>query len=264
MSGKFPSRSVALFIFGVALVGLILLKNDNLDLEKRIAELRQRNELTVRSHDEAQRVPSLRDELGKNLDVTAGGVLTELERARNEVAALERHAQETLATKATRISLQTNVDASALALNQNPELGLTKLENFRNVGRSTPGAALQTLVWAAMKGDYNLLAESMAVSGVARQRAEALISVLPESERSESTPEKLAALWFAQTVLNVSAAQISGQTVTDPTHATLSVRGGIGAGGQVSMQLGSNGWQMVVPAQALESAQIKLGITKPH
>lgn len=250
---------VLLLGIGADATGLILLGMDNARLERRISELHRQNEQADRTREAVRHTQRLLAQAGEDQVVSAREIHAELERARDEVAGLEALAQEKREKKAAQVAAQAAMDASSLAGNVNPESGMTRLEAFQNVGFHTPGAALQTLVWAALKGDISLLSGGgLAVSGATQERAEALIAALPENVRTEWTPEKLAALWWTQAITEVSAAQVTDLRMEDASHATLAVRGGIGANGLVSMRLGPAGWQMVVPVQAMEQAEARL------
>jgi hypothetical protein len=186
-----------------------------------------------------------------------------IEHAREEVAALERQALERhtdiLATSQRRMA-----EANQPANGRDPEQAMTKLEYFQNVGRDTPAHALQTIVWAAMKGDEPALNAGLVLEEKALERAKVLISRLPETTRNQMSPEKLAALWFEGTVLDVPAAQILRQETADDTHATLLTRGGIADASTLHFIRDSTGWQLIVPQHGLEVVQKKvLGSSPP-
>ena len=109
-----------------------------------------------------------------------------------------------------------------------------------------------------------MLARGFALGGRARERAEVLLKRLPAGgPKVAASPERLAALWFEGTVLDVPALHISGATVGDATHVTLIVRGGIGRAQQVPMQRAPDGWQVVVPESAMEQIQQKVTGASP-
>jgi hypothetical protein len=188
---------------------------------------------------------------------------TELEQARRDVAALEQraltHRAEIVAASKRRMA-----EASAPPTSRDPEQGFTKLEYFQNVGRATPAATFQTLVWAALHGDESTLSAGLALDDRAHARAEVLLARLPDELRAQSSPEKLAALWWNGTVLDVPAAQIIRQETQDDSHATLLTRGGIGGSSTLNFRRSATGWQIVIPESALESIQSKvIGYSPP-
>lgn len=182
------------------------------------------------------------------------GFETEIAAARAEIAGLERSAvakrREIIAESDRRLA---NLDARPDGTD--PEEALTKLERFRNVGRDTPAHAVQTLVWAALKGDEPAVETALVLDPRAARRADALLAGLPEPTRVEQSPERLAALWFEGTVVDVPAAQIVSTTRLDADHATVVVRGGIADTSTWSLVRDDGGWVVVVPQHALEVIQ---------
>ena len=152
----------------------------------------------------------------------AQAVAAEVKQLQAEVRELEQRAR----TSHTQVQAQAAVDAEHLAHNRDPEQGLVRLENFREVGQATPAAAFQTFGWAALKGEDDKLAQLIAFSADARAKTEAVVAALPEAARAKySTPEKRAALFFAAALTAQPAAQIVATDFQDAQHVTLGVRG---------------------------------------
>ena len=144
-------------------------------------------------------------------------------------------------------------------------VGITRLENFRDAGQGTPGAAFQTFVWAAMKGDEAKQAGMIVFAGAGLATAEAIVAALPEPDRVKyPNPEKLAALFFADAFTQMQAAHVTGVTLTDAQHAMVRVRGLTPREQKIPMQLGPDGWQIAMPesmARVLDGwARRKLGL----
>jgi hypothetical protein len=71
-------------------------------------------------------------------------------------------------------------------------------ESWRNVGRGSPSAAIETTLWAAQGGDVQHLAEGLLLGPGGASQARALLNRLPTSLRSDiTTPEQLVALLMA-------------------------------------------------------------------
>lgn len=178
--------------------------------------------------------------------------------ARRDVADLEQKAEqrhaEIAAQSKKRMATAFIVDPN----NHDPAQGMVMLDTFQNVGRATPAAAFQTVVWAALKGEDATLAEGLTLDDRARARAEVLIARQPESARSQLTPEKLAALWLEDAVVDAAAANIVSQTRLDDTHVNLIVRGGIAPGHTLTFWQTDSGWRLVVPEAGLEAVQKKV------
>jgi len=164
----------------------------------------------------------------------------ELVRARGEVAELEKSVEAARARAVTT----TNYD---------PEKGLVRVKYFRNAGRATPAATFQTMIWAALNGDDDVLAGCFALSAADRQEAVELLADLPEEERLKSpTPERLVGLFFAvETLRKIAAGQVLGQKEQDVGHVALRMRttdlNENTRERDFPMVLGAGGWQLALP-----------------
>ncbi|MCX6951618.1 MAG: hypothetical protein NTV51_05475 [Verrucomicrobia bacterium] len=130
---------------------------------------------------------------------------------------------------------------------------LVPLEAFRNLGRDTPRAAFETIIWAVVKGDDATMVDVLSLEGAARAKAEAILARLPASSRAQyATPEKLVGIFFSAGILvGTDSFLILGDDRTSPTRATLRVQTAKGSTEQFPMVLGMGGWQLVVPERAL-------------
>ena len=234
--------AVGLMLAG-GMAGTVLLQLDNRRLRQRIAEARGQKERSDRLRDANRQAQELLDRARTDGDDGKRAIHADVVRLREEVAGLEKRAEETSA----KLRAQHQADVEALASNRDPQRGLVRLENFQAAGRSTPAATFQTFVWAAMKGEDGTLAGMIALPDTAQERAEAVVAALPEAVRTKySTPEKLAALFFADALTGKTAAQIVGVTSPDAQHAIVTVHGLADQEQNVPMQLGAEGWQIVV------------------
>jgi len=228
----------------VGMASVALLRMDTRRLRQRIADVRREKEQSERLRADNQQARAVLSRTRADRDDGARAVHEEVVRLRGEVADLEKRAEESRA----KVTAQQQADAEALASNRDPQKGLMRLENFKNVGQVTPGAAFQTFVWAAMKGEDATLAGMIAFSGAALDKGEAVVAALPDAARAKYlTPERLAALFFADALTGMSAAQIVGVAQPDAEHAVVTVRGLTDKEQRVPLQLGASGWQIVVP-----------------
>jgi len=229
--------------------GMVMLERHHSQLQRRANELRRRQQQLDRRLLENSRIQTLLRRAQAGDADAERAIQAEVRLARAEVATLERAA----AARSEKKQAQASSLAEALANNRDPEKGMVRIENFQNLGRGSPSAALQTLVWAAVKGDNPTLASTLALSDEARARAGALIAGLPEDSRSKyQTPEDLAALAAADMVLSQTAIEITGQTNPDPSNATLNVNGLEGGPETLSLHLGADGWQLTIPDGAIK------------
>ena len=95
--------------------------------------------------------------------------------------------------------------------------GLIASSKWRNVGRATPGEALETILWAAENGDIPTVGRMVAFDTRARLEADALFMDLPEALRKAgdvaSAEEMVGLAW-------VMGAQLAGAQLAGVSNAT--------------------------------------------
>lgn len=232
----------------VGAFGLMQLSGQRANVEKELANLRRQQRSLGLARQENDRLRTLFTQTAK---INAETSSVERERLHREVAELEKRAL----TRSQQLKADKVTQTTALKYNHNPEAGMTRLEQFRNVGRHTPRGAFQTLVWAAMSGDDQVLATVLSLPEATREKAEALFARLPESaHKNYSSAESLAAMAVTSELLKGGALELPSQTFTNATHALVEVRTPNGTKpAQMPMQLGSGGWQFVVPERAIDA-----------
>lgn len=260
------SRRYKIVLFaGFGVVGAMVIGGlhfDNVRLRARGTEARRQHERIEHLREENCRVQELLARAQTDEADAARAVRAEVVRVRAEVAALQQRAAELHG----RLAAKGAAEAEALANNRDPQSGLTRLEHFRESGQTTPGAAFQTLGWAAWHGDAAALARVSTITAGARAKAEALIAGLPESARGQWSPEKLAAMFFTGAFGEVTAAHVVTETTQDPQHVALKVR--ISGGAKEATipllaQRGSDGWQIVFDEKLLSAVQKKIANALP-
>lgn len=247
-----PALLIAVGAAGIAALGF-----DNARLRRRLSGRQEQQERAAHLRAENKRFATLLAQTQADAAEGARAIHAEVERARAELATLERSAVE----KQQRRQAKAATDAQALAANHDPAQGLTRLEHCRNVGQATPSAAYQTLVWAALKGDDAMMAQLSTITPAARAQAEAMITRLPEAARARWTPEKIAALFFTGLMNEVSATQVLSEVAGEPQHAALNLRlmaGDREITSSLQWQLGSAGWQVVFDEKLLAAVQKKM------
>ena len=244
---------VVLLVLGGAF-GLMRLRGHRANLEKELAALQRHQRVLAAAQQENERLRTVSAQMTRTDSAATGGRQQEVERLRREVSELELRAH----TRREHLKMSHAAETSALAINRDPELGMTRLEHFRNAGRETPRAAFQTLVWAAMKGDDRVLPAALTMSDPARQKADALLARLPEDARRKyPTAESLAAIAVAGEMLKGGAMEIPDETFADATHAIIRIRTQ-NKETKLPMQLGAGGWQFVVPERAIDGIARRL------
>ena len=137
-----------------------------------------------------------------------------------------------------------------------PEIMLTHLNDLRNVGRATPSAAVQTILWAIAHGDENL-PDMLFLNKAAMKAAREMMAALStETKATYETPEKLAALYLSKYVLEqIDTVQIQGVTQLDPETVEVKILTGEKGATTISMQATPNGWLWKVKASLIETAK---------
>ncbi len=229
---------LALALLGAGWFETVALRQHNALRRVQVAELRRQR--ADRQMQRGENTPPAIAETAAGHDAANASTSvdpTEVAKIRAEIAALERRAE---AQHALNPEL-----TDAPATNRDPEKGMTKLENFQNVGQGTPATAFQTLVWAALKGEDRIMAQTIGLDEAARRQMLQLMAGLPEAEREKyPTPESLLALFLAKALVRVSSLQIVTTEPRDAQNATICVRGLMGNDQNLPMRLGATGWQL--------------------
>lgn len=225
------SLSLGIILIAVAAVGVLVvsLHHNNATLRAQIDDHAAR--LQKPAVPTSTRAKSIAEDRGASAEKKITSHLLELRAA---VESLEKTA-----------ALAANAEATdAPASNRDPEKGMTRLEYMQNVGQATPAAAMQTLFWAAMRGDEAAMARTIVWDEAIRPKVQALIDNLPAASRERyPTPELLFALFISSKALNVSAIQITETTPIDANNASLSVKGLTGRDEYLPMRLSQLDWQ---------------------
>ena len=143
-------------------------------------------------------------------------------------------------------------------------------DTWRDAGKATAGAALETVFWSAAEGDLGTLSSAIGFDPSVRAHAEPLVAELPATLREQyDTPEKLFARSFASHIGQVTSLQVASSsgspgTAPSPTPPYVTVRAVLQtttAGGETGaimppiefeLRYHSDGWHLVVPYAAIE------------
>lgn len=140
---------------------------------------------------------------------------------------------------------------------------LTPASEWKNAGRGSPAAAVETMFWAAGGGDIDVLAATVAFEPRARPLAEAFFNGLPEPQKQQyGTPERLVAAFTAKDV-PLSAMRIVGQKENGPDDVVVSVLFEVPDAKPRATLLAVHrdeaGWRLRVPEAALQGYAGGLG-----
>ena len=136
-----------------------------------------------------------------------------------------------------------------------PEAGpLMAANSWRNAGRETPGATLETTFWAAAAGDVDALARGISLTQP--KEIQTLLDKLPEAQReSFGTPERLVATLMAKYVRTQSIQVLEEKKDPRSPNLTLSVRlsapDGFERQTDFTFSNCPDGWRINVPPHAV-------------
>lgn len=140
-------------------------------------------------------------------------------------------------------------------------LNLMPAGAWKNAGKGTPEAAVESLMWASDSGDLEVLANSILLDAAARESAAAILARLPDAtRRTYDTPEKLVALFLARDT-DARAMQVLGANLAgDDALVSLRLQKADGKTKEEGYQFRrtSDGWRLVVPGKSVEKMGKKL------
>jgi len=130
---------------------------------------------------------------------------------------------------------------------------------WKNQGRATPEAAVETILWAAAGGDVGKLKDTLVLPPETRLKATDLLASLPtDSRQSYVSPEDLMAVMVAGSVPLDSAQVVARQQNQDnQVIEYLRLKDSSGRTRQVylSLQKAPDGWQLMVPRNAVDQIE---------
>ena len=252
MSKFFVGASVV-GIAGVA-AGIALQQQDNSRLRREIGALRDevRAAASREARVDAPRPAALADAPNRSRPADQQDELAKL---REEIVALRKSTQSIseFAQMAQAASAMKSLATADTAV----ATKLTLAEALKNAGRATPEAATETVLWAAVGGDVESLANSFVFTPTAREKADAWFAGLAEGTRKQyGSPEKIIALMIAKDAAGLSGMQVLGQKEIAPDNVGVRVRFGSVDGktkdDSLLMRRVGDGWRMVMPDTAVE------------
>lgn len=174
-----------------------------------------------------------------------------IDRLRTEIETLKVKKPEAVATAMPMAETATEQDAAP----PKAESLMTPASAWKNAGRATPQAALETALWAATGGDVEALALMLAMDVGARAKAQAIMAQLPPAAQAEySTPERLVALLSAKDVPTggMRILQQKKNGTDDVSLTVLLESDGKRKGVNLALHRSEDGWRLVVPESAMD------------
>jgi len=130
---------------------------------------------------------------------------------------------------------------------------------WKNAGRATPEAAVETMLWAAAGGNVGVLHDTLVLAPDTRSKATEILARLPAATRQQYlTPEDMMGVVVAGNVPLDSAQLVARQqNQGDQVTEYLRLKDSSGRTEQVYLQLqkAPDGWQLVVPRSAVEEIE---------
>ena len=142
-------------------------------------------------------------------------------------------------------------------------LPLIAASEWKNAGRATPAATVETLLWAESRRDIDALAAMVAFDASLRPMVDRFFAVLPESRRAAAgSVEHLVAEFIAKDT-PPSAMRIAEEKTVETDGATLVVqlKNQVGVVFEVPMTLQrrDDGWRLAVPPEAVQKIANAVG-----
>ncbi len=205
---SFLKVTVIALVLAVGAAAFLLERQSNAQLREEVALLRGEVRELAKQREAA------RAERSQVAAVLASGGSdndrAEIARLREELEALKAKAAEF--GKVTQ-GLKSAIAAASAGKSPADALPvkLIPVTDWKNAGRATPTATVETVLWGAVGGDIDVVAGAVEFTPSAREKARALLDRLPENLRAQyDSPEKLAALMISKDADKVSGMQVLG------------------------------------------------------
>lgn len=251
--------AVGVAAIGVGVTAVLLQQQDNRALRREVAALRDELRTSaVRPPAASPRVaPAPVPEVAAQAPAALGAELAKL---REEIAAMRKGTDalgKFAAMAQAAQSLKALEKAGDAAANQ-----MVPVNQWKNAGKASPEAASETALWAAVGGDVDLLAGSLAFTESSRAKADAWFAGLSEGVKQQyGSPEKVIALMIARDAAALTGMQVLARKEVTADDVGLRIR--LEADGRSKddtflMHRAADGWKMMLPDQAVESFARKL------
>lgn len=140
---------------------------------------------------------------------------------------------------------------------------LVPSREWKNAGKGTPSASIETFYWAALGGEVNTLADSIVILENDRAKFDAWFASLSETTRQQyGSPERLAGLLMAKEAGDLAGMQILGQRQITDADVLMQIRcstdkGDVGDTTHLLCRTG-DGWRVVVDANWIDALARRL------
>ncbi len=260
--------SKALWAIGLAGLGIggavvALQQADNRVLRREVELLRSEVQMAVRALEREPRsapVAVPEPASGAGAAGATGIAPEELRRLREELEGLRKTAQ-----ALNRFAEMAQLAQSAKELEKSTGgvgVKIIPAAELRNVGKATPEAATQSALAAAIAGDVDAVAGSLAFTDSARAKADAWFGTLSERVRQEyGSAEKVIALMMARDAAGLTGLQVLGAREVAPDNVGVRIRFASEQGTKddtLVLRRAAEGWRLLLTDQAVESMARKV------
>jgi hypothetical protein len=254
---------VVLIVVAIGAAAFVVQRQSDAQLREEVALLRREVGELARQRDAARTERPAARVAADTTSAQQENDRAEIARLREELNALKAKAQEF--GQVTQ-SLKSAIAAAGTGKSATDALPvrLTPITEWKNAGKGTPSAAVETVLWAAAGGDVDTIANSVELTPSAREKAQALFDRLPEATRAQyGSPEKLMALMMAKDADKVSGLQVLGTREISQDNVGMRVRFGndLGQTKEQSLLLhhANDGWRLMLTDDPVDKWAKQLG-----
>lgn len=214
-----------------------------------------------------------RDGSAAQASVHSGGKTTsdgnvvagELDALRDQVAALRKSAEDlTQVVRTTKSSIASPVPPAGTGT-IGP--GNVPARDWKNAGQRTPEATIETVMWSALGGEVDVLANTLGFTPSARTKADAWFAGLsPQVREQYGSPEKVIALMIAKDAANVGGMEVLAQQELTPDNVGVRIRVANDQGQTKDqtylLNRGGDGWRLMMTDSVVEKFARQLSAKK--
>ena len=230
----------AVLLVGFAL-GLGRQWQSSRELRRRVAQARRENSELDRLQELNQQARAVQIPESELENLRADHVV--LSKARQDLDQLRKGTRQDAADSALQ-SARSALEAAKMS----------PASAWRNAGRATPRATIETVLWAGKNGDPTALANALELSAWARTKAEAIMAGMNDEARAQyRTPEDLVALLTARSISFSGMAVVGEAGDADQKNLVVVLQqpGGPPKKTQLVFHRDDADWRLVVPESAV-------------
>jgi hypothetical protein len=255
-----PTLKLALFAGALlaGLAGLVGQRQRHARLQEAVATQAATNRRLAAETVRRQEVAANR---AADVAAAQSQVRAEIEQARKAVADLEATPRPVTIAPAPASARR----EAPFTANRDPEKGPVRLEHFRNVGRATPAAAFQTLIWALSTDEGAAQAALFALSPTGRDKLQAIVArMTPDQQARFNPPEKVLGLLASLDFLDEEGYEIGPAGEPDVSGQVKLVVRRARSGRtnlldkRLPFQRGADGWQLAIPDKMIDEIPASL------